>query len=205
MRTTDAAPGPAPAPATPAPPPDRLHWAARPARFPVTGDCLAPVGIVHGDIAIVDLANTRPEHGDIVACRLNGRRLLKAYLTDDREFPVRLGYTEEGEFRSFAVLATDRLEIIGVLAGVVPCGKRRWPDWATHEVVDQDVQELTLPDLLKLDHWTLDTKTQEWVRRTGDGTELWREPSLPPHAAAAAHDEAHRARAGTPEDPDRQS
>ncbi len=52
----------------------------RPLCFAVEGDCLAPLGIVDGDSVLVDQANTTPQHGEIIACKLNGTLLLKAYL-----------------------------------------------------------------------------------------------------------------------------
>ncbi len=165
--------------------PEYLTWAVKPRLYPVCGDCLAPVGIVHGDIVIVDGANTRPRHGDIIACTLNGARLLKAYLTDDEEWPVRLGYTRAGEFRSFAVKPSDTLVILGVLVGVKPVGTRRWPARATADETDLDTPLLAPGDLKHLPHWTLDTATDEWVRRRGDGMEISRTPVGRPEVIAA--------------------
>jgi len=150
--------------------PEYPTWAVKPRLYPVCGDCLAPVGIVHGDI---------------IACTLNGARLLKAYLTDDEEWPVRLGYTRAGEFRSFVVKPSDTLVILGVLVGVKPMGTRRWPAWATADETDRDTPLLAPGDLKHLPHWALDTATDEWVRRRGDGTEISRTPVGRPEFSGA--------------------
>ena len=149
-----------------------LHGIRRPLCFAVEGDCLAPLGIVDGDSVLVDQANTTPQHGEIIACKLNGTLLLKAYLCADTALP-RLGYTERGRFLSIPVMPADTLEIIGVVGATMPTGRRAWPDdaeeWAK-------VPILQAADLRDFPYWTVDNATGEWVRRTPDGTEIARHP-----------------------------
>ena len=148
----------------------------RPLCFNVAGDCLAPLGIVDGDSVLVDQANTTPQHGEIIACKLNGTLLLKAYLCADTALP-RLGYTERGRFLSIPVTPTDTLEIIGVVGATMPTGRRAWP---------ADIEEwVSIPilrgaDLKHFPHWRLDSATQEWVREHPDGTDIDRRPFLAP-------------------------
>jgi len=149
-----------------------LRGLRRPLCFTVAGDCLAPLGIVDGDSVLVDQANTTPQHGAIVACKLNGTLLLKAYLCADTALP-RLGYTERGRFLSIPVMPADTLEIIGVVGATMPTGRRAWPDdaeeWAK-------VPILRAKDLRDFPYWTVDNATGEWVRRAPDGTEIARHP-----------------------------
>ncbi len=149
-----------------------LHGLRRPLCFAVEGNCLAPLGIVDGDSVLVDQSNTTPQHGEIIACKLNGTLLLKAYLCADTALP-RLGYTERGRFLSIPVMPADTLEIIGVVGATMPTGRRAWPDdaqeWAK-------VPILHAADLRDFPYWTVDNATGEWVRRTPDGTEIARRP-----------------------------
>lgn len=144
----------------------------RPRCFAVAGDCLAPLGIVDGDSVLVDQANTTPQHGEIIACKLNGTLLLKAYLCANTALP-RLGYTERGRFLSIPVMPADTLEIIGVVGATMPTGRRAWPDdaeeWAK-------VPLLRAADLRDFPYWQIDNATGEWVRRRADGTEIARRP-----------------------------
>lgn len=91
----------------------------------VEGDCLTPIGLVDGDTVILDTANTRPQPGEVIACRLNGVLLLKAYMRHgDRDW---LCYFKDGRKCAASVGPGDTLEIIGVVARVVASGLRRWP------------------------------------------------------------------------------
>ncbi len=149
-----------------------LKGVRKPLCFTVEGDCLAPLGIVDGDRVLVDAANTRPAHGEIIACALNGQLLLKAYLCAGSA-PPRLGYTARGRFLSIPVAPTDTLEIIGVVAVTMPTGRRAWPTDAEEWVA---VPVLRGADLLNLPYWRIDNATNEWVRHRPDGTEICRRP-----------------------------
>lgn len=143
-----------------------------PLAFAVEGGCLAPLGIVDGDTAIVDGANRRPRHGEIVACTLNGNLLLKAYLIAGGA-GERLGYVEGERTMSILVKPDDELVIIGTLATIMPTGRRAWPterpEWVSRPV-------LRGRDLKELPYWQADFATGEWVPTAPDGTELQRRP-----------------------------
>ena len=144
-----------------------LRGIRRPQCFNVAGDCLTPLGIVDGDSVLVDAANTSPRHGEIVACALNGRLLLKAYLCE-RPATVRLGFCEDGDYYGIPIAPTDTLEIIGVVAFVVPTGRRVWPAAEVGYPQVRGVRDLP--------YWQIDKATQEWVHYFPGGAEMERRP-----------------------------
>lgn len=100
-----------------------LNGATRPAAYVIVGDCLWDRwGIKTGDTLIIDLANTDPRDGQIVAARINDAE------ETAKEFHrvangVDLKPTTKG-YSTIEVRAPDQLLIIGVYVTHLVTGKR---------------------------------------------------------------------------------
>jgi SOS-response transcriptional repressor LexA len=107
-------------------PADVVRGAGQPVAMLVRGNGLRALGVVDGDVVIIDTFNRAPRRGEIIAARLNGVLTLRAYLADDEV--IRLGWADGSLFQRLAVRPTDRLEVLGVFVSLLGYGTRRWQD-----------------------------------------------------------------------------